>query len=97
MGNEISARQAKLWLESGREALRRAIAVAGGQENFAGKLDIRQSLVSYWLTKSKFGAAAEYCPRIELLFGIPREELRPDLYLAFRSPRVAQPEKVAAR
>lgn len=97
MGNEIGARLKKLWLEQGREALKRAIAVAGGQDRFAEKLGVRQGTVSYWLTKSKYGVAAEAVPKIEFLFGIQREELRPDLYLAYRAPHLPQSAGAALR
>jgi DNA-binding transcriptional regulator YdaS (Cro superfamily) len=92
----ITAAQAKQWLEQGREALQRAILVAGGQDNFAARLKIRQSLVSYWLKGSKCGVAAEKTPLIEAHFGIPREELRPDIFLAFRSPKKSQPLRAAS-
>jgi DNA-binding transcriptional regulator YdaS (Cro superfamily) len=92
----ITAAQAKRWLEQGREALQRAIVVAGGQEPFANRLKIRQSLVWYWLERAKFGVPAEKTPLIEAHFGIPREELRPDIFLAFRSPEKSQPMRAAS-
>ncbi len=95
MGQKIGAQQAKEWLKQGREALRRAISVAGGQDKVAAALEVPQSTVSYWLNGSKFGVAAEKCPLIESLYGIPREELRPDIYLAFRSPKSSQPTRAS--
>lgn len=55
--------------------LKMAIAAAGGPVKFAAKLKIRRQAVSKW----------KKCPahriiQVEKISGIPREELRPDLY-----------------
>jgi len=62
------------------EALRRACKVAGGQKHLADRIGTTQSQVWYWLTRSKKGVPAEYAPLIERETGIPRAELRPDLW-----------------
>lgn len=62
-------------------ALDRAIEVAGGQSPLAAKLGIRQSLIWYWLHRSKKGVAAEYCMAIERETGVPAHELRPDIFV----------------
>jgi DNA-binding transcriptional regulator YdaS (Cro superfamily) len=62
------------------EALKEAIGVAGGQLALADKIGVGQSLVSYWLKKSKKGVAAGFVLAIEAATGTPRERLRPDLY-----------------
>jgi DNA-binding transcriptional regulator YdaS (Cro superfamily) len=65
-----------------RAALQRAIDVAGGQVPLAQGIETTQSQVSYWLLKSKKGVPAEFCPLIENMTGVPRHELRPDVYPA---------------
>jgi DNA-binding transcriptional regulator YdaS (Cro superfamily) len=65
-----------------REALRRACDVAGGQKPLADRIGTRQQMVSYWLTKSKRGVPAEFVLPIEQATGVPRSELRPDLWPA---------------
>lgn len=62
------------------EALKRACEVAGSQKSLADRIGTRQSLVSYWLTKSKKGVPAEFVLLIERETGVPRGELRPDLW-----------------
>lgn len=68
------------------EILQKAIDIAGGQNKLAKKLrKIRknkcsQSMVNYWLREAKNGAPAEYCPALEKITGIPKEQFRPDIY-----------------
>jgi len=67
------------------EALRRACKVAGGQKHLADRIGTSQSQVWYWLTRSKKGVPAEYVPLIERETGVPKAELRPDLWPAERA------------
>jgi DNA-binding transcriptional regulator YdaS (Cro superfamily) len=62
------------------EALRRACDIAGGQKPLADKIGTTQSQVWYWLTRSKRGVPAEFVLPIETATGVPRTELRPDLW-----------------
>lgn len=62
------------------EALKRACEVAGSQERLAKRIGTTQSQVWYWLTRSKRGVPAEFVLPIERETGVPRFELRPDLY-----------------
>lgn len=62
--------------------LDRACKLAGGQKALADKIGTSQSQVWYWLAKSKKGAAPEYVLQIEHATGVPRHELRPDVYPA---------------
>lgn len=62
------------------EALRRACEAAGGQKPLADLIGTTQSQVWYWLTRSKRGVPAEFAPKIEAATGVPRSELRPDLW-----------------
>ena len=62
------------------DALKRACEVAGGQKPLADRIGTTQSQVWYWLRRSKKGAPAEFVIRIEEATGVPRRELRPDLY-----------------
>jgi len=68
------------------EALRRAVDAAGGQKPLADRIGTTQSQVWYWLTKSKKGVPAEFVLAIEGATGIPKEELRPDLFAPARAP-----------
>ena len=60
--------------------LQRAIAVTGSQQALAEALGVKQSTLWYWLAKSKRGVPAEYVAKIEAKTGVPRHELRPDLF-----------------
>ena len=67
-----------------REALAKAINLAGGQAAFAMLVStqerpISQQLVSYWFRKGEL--PAELVLRVEILTGVPRVELRPDVFL----------------
>lgn len=56
--------------------------VAGGQKPLADRIGTTQSQVWYWLTRSKRGVPAEFVLPIEQATGVPRSELRPDLWPA---------------
>lgn len=60
--------------------LAKAVSVAGSQQALANALGVKQSTLWYWLTKSKRGVPAEYVVKIEQATGVPRHELRPDLF-----------------
>lgn len=62
------------------EPLKRACDAAGGQKPLADRIGTSQSMVWYWLEKSKKGVPAEYVIAIERETGIPRHELRPDIF-----------------
>lgn len=62
------------------EALRKACELAGGQKPLADKIGTTQSQVWYWLERSKKGLPAEFVLSVERATGVPRNELRPDLY-----------------
>lgn len=64
------------------EALQRACEAAGGQKPLADRIGTTQSQVWYWLKRSKRGVPAEFAPKIEEATGVPRSELRPDLWPA---------------
>ena len=61
-------------------ALSRACKRAGGQSKLARLLNTTQSTLWYWLARAKRGAPAEYVLRIEEVTGVPRHELRPDIF-----------------
>lgn len=75
-----------------QDALKRAIDLAGGQKPLADSIGTTQSQVWYWLTRAKKGVPAEFAMAIERATGVPRSELRPDIFAA-RDP--AQPEAAA--
>lgn len=62
------------------EALARAIEKAETQSGLAKAIGTSQALVGYWLNKSQRGVPAEWVAKIEAATGVPRHELRPDLY-----------------
>lgn len=63
-----------------RNGFERAVSAAGGQRALAERIGVTQSMVWYWLTRSKKGVPAEHVRRIEEATGIPAHELRPDVF-----------------
>ncbi len=63
-------------------ALARAIKEKGTQAGLAQAIGTTQSLVGYWLNKSRRGVPAEWVAKVESASGVPCHELRPDLYPA---------------
>ncbi len=59
--------------------LEKAIKVAGSQNALAEMLGVRQSHISNWLNRDE-RVPAERVLSIEAATGVPRHELRPDLY-----------------
>lgn len=66
-------------MDKALEALERAVAKAGGQNQFARLHNVRQSRVWYWLHKMKY-LPGEFVLKTEAATGEPRHLLRPDLY-----------------
>ncbi|RXD05545.1 cytoplasmic chaperone TorD [Sphingomonas sp. UV9] len=64
---------------SSHDALRRAVECVGSQAALARLLGIAQPSVWKWLSKGK-PLPAEYVLTVEAETGIPKEQLRPDLY-----------------
>lgn len=60
-------------------ALRKAVDLAGSQVAFAKAAGTSQQLVSYWLKNEK-PLPAEFVLNVEATLGVPRHELRPDIY-----------------
>lgn len=65
---------------STNEALTRAIEIAGSQAALAARIGVSQAHVSYWACKAKKGVPPEHALTIERETGVPRFELRPDIY-----------------
>lgn len=63
-------------LESG---LAKAVRTAGSQVAFGALIGKRQSTIQTWLANGK-ELPAEYALRVEAALGIPRYELRADIY-----------------
>ena len=59
--------------------LKKAIEKAGSQQALAELLGVRQSHISNWLNREK-RIPAERVLSVESATGVPRHELRPDLY-----------------
>lgn len=64
------------------DSLKRACEILGGQKALAEQIGTSQSQVWYWLTKSKKGVPAEFVLKIEAASGVPRHEIRPDIFPA---------------
>jgi len=62
------------------DALREAIAQAGGQTSLARAIGCTQGHVSQWLRRGK--VPADKVLKIERATGVPREQLRPDIFEA---------------
>lgn len=66
------------------EALDRAIEICGGQTKLAARLStkqltVRQANISTWRNRDK-KVPANMVLKIEAVTGVPRHELRPDIY-----------------
>lgn len=66
--------------KANRKAVKTAAKKLGGWTGLATAIDTSPALVRYWATHSKKGASAGYVLKIERATGVPRHELRPDLY-----------------
>ena len=69
-------------------ALRRAVAIIGGQSKTARLLDLSQTSIWKWVSKGKV-LPAEHVLTIEAATGISRHDLRPDIYPIDLSPAPA--------
>jgi DNA-binding transcriptional regulator YdaS (Cro superfamily) len=63
-----------------KEALERACKLSGGQSALAEAIGTSQSQVWYWLNRSRKGVSAEFVLKIEQATGVPRHEIRPDIF-----------------
>jgi DNA-binding transcriptional regulator YdaS (Cro superfamily) len=61
------------------EALQRAVQIAGGQSGLARAIETSQQRVWKWVNVSH-SAPAEMVLAIERATGVPRWQLRPDIY-----------------
>ncbi|GGA80662.1 hypothetical protein GCM10011369_23260 [Neiella marina] len=71
------------------EPLQRAVAICGGQKPLGIKVGKSQAQVSLWLNRDK-KAPANMVLKIEAATGVPRHELRPDIYPPDEYKAVAQ-------
>ena len=62
-----------------RSAIGKAVDVAGGQAALARMLGVSRSTVNSWV-KRRNRVTAETAKKIEVITGIKREDLRPDLF-----------------
>lgn len=71
-------------LAASREALRRAIAIAGTEAELARRLPgkIKSGHIYYWRTKAKRGVPADHCADIAAAVGqqVTAQELRRDVF-----------------
>lgn len=61
-----------------RAALERAADTVGGFAALAKRLKLTRQRVHQWL---KIGVPPQFCNAIETMSGVPREELRPDIFV----------------
>lgn len=73
-----------------RDALMRAVEIAGSLNELAKVLGISKQAVHHWKEER---VPAEYIVDIELATGVQREELRPDLYRIEVKKKAAAPVK----
>lgn len=66
-------------VEMSIDALSKAIDVCGGQSSLASKIGKKQAHISMWLSRD-MKVPADQVLKIEQVTGVPRHELRPDLY-----------------
>ena len=68
--------------------LAKAIELCGSQAALAERIGVTQQVISFWLTKSRLGVAAEYVIPIERATdgAVSRHALRPDIYPAEEPP-----------
>lgn len=62
-----------------KNALKKAIKASGSQTALAKALNVTQAHIWNWLNRDS-QVTAEYVLPIERLTGVPRYELRPDIY-----------------
>lgn len=64
-----------------KDAIKRAIAICGGQVRLGQKMGVPQQTISDWLTRGK-SLKAEYAIGMDLATDgqVPKEELRPDIF-----------------
>ena len=62
------------------KAVQKAISIAGSQEKLAISLGVHRTTVNSWV-RSRNKITAEMAKLIEEKTGVPRYELRPDLFL----------------
>jgi DNA-binding transcriptional regulator YdaS (Cro superfamily) len=76
--------------QAAKEALQRAIALAGGSSELAAKLGVSSSAPGNWLRRGSI--PVEQCVEIELATKgrIKREQLRPDIFGRLRDIRAAR-------
>lgn len=60
------------------EALEKACKAVGNKKKMAEILEVGNSAISAWLSRGRIPAG--YILKIEKASGVPRHELRPDLY-----------------
>jgi len=70
-----------------KDGLQKAVGIVGGYTALARKLGIDRNAIRRW-----HNVPDHWIIKIEHLTGVPREELRPDLYLA---PRPKAPARAA--
>lgn len=63
-----------------KSALRAACDLAGGQKSLAARIGTTQSMVWYWLVRSKRGVPGEFVLAVEAVTGVSRYALRPDIF-----------------
>lgn len=66
-------------------ALERAVAIVGGEVSLGKKINRSQGSISRWLNRpgrrrARGEAPGEVCGAIEAASGVPKWQLRPDLY-----------------
>lgn len=96
---DTSAREARA--QAAREALDRAVVIAGGKTALMRKLNAQGHAITSHNTINQWGLAgsipAKYCPDIEAVTGVRCEELDPDTnWPVLRKTKRSTPAKAGA-
>jgi DNA-binding transcriptional regulator YdaS (Cro superfamily) len=74
-----------------RDALRRAIEVAGGLAKLGRMIDCSIQQVWNWTVSGRAPVSA--CPKIEAATGVPCEELRPEINWEYMRKKLAEGDR----
>lgn len=75
-----------------KDALQKAVNIAGGQTELAKIINTRQQNVWTWLNRDK-KCSATYVAKVSEVTGVPCYELRPDIFPAPANDAVIQPKQ----
>jgi hypothetical protein len=84
--NRVVKSRSRCYIDGMRTGLQKALKILGGYSALARELGIDRNAIRRW-----HSVPDRWIIKIEHLTGVPREELRPDLYLAPRPKKRSYP------